>query len=171
MQRRRAAVRASALLLALAMVSFAQRADEPMRARLVGTWKLTSASATGEDGRVNQQPFGAAPTGLLIYSPDGTMSAMISYGGRKSLTADRTAAPAAERAEAFATFFGYAGRYSVEGEKVVHHVEVASVQNWVNTDLVRVFRFENERLVLQTPPIAVGGSLRTTELIWERVSP
>ena len=65
------------------------------------------------------------------------MSAVISYGGRGPLAGDRVSAPESERAEAFATSFGYAGRYSFSGSQVTHHVEVSTVQNWVDTDLVR----------------------------------
>lgn len=95
---------------------------------------------------------------------------MISHGGRKPLSgADRIAAPAEERAEAFATFFSYGGRYSIEGDKVIHHVEISSVQNWVNTDLVRLIRFHGDRITLRTPPLSVGGVIRTTELVFERI--
>jgi hypothetical protein len=98
------------------------------------------------------------------------MTAMISHGGRRPLSvADRVAAPAGERAEAFATFFAYGGRYSLTGDEVIHHVEISSVENWVNTDLVRKFEFEGGRLTLRTPPILVGGITQRTELIFERI--
>ena len=34
----------------------------------------------------------------------------------------------------YPAFLAYAGSYSFDGEKVVHHVEACSVQNFVNTD-------------------------------------
>jgi hypothetical protein len=98
------------------------------------------------------------------------MMAIISYGGRKPLSGgDRIASPPDERAAAFATFFAYAGRYSVTGNKVTHHVEVSSVENWVNTDLIRIIRFEGDRMTLITQPISVDGKMRTSELVWERL--
>lgn len=98
------------------------------------------------------------------------MTAMISYSGRKPLSgADRIASPADERAEAFATFFAYAGRYSLARDQVIHHVEISSVENWVNTDMVRLIRFEGDRIRLRTPPLSVGGTVQTSELVWERV--
>ena len=136
---------------------------------VIGSWRLVSASASTADGGTNPAPYGDKPTGILTYSPDGRMSAMISNGGRKPLSADRIAAPAAERAEAFATFFGYAGRYSFNGDRIVHHVEIASVPNWVNTDLVRVVTVQGDRITLRTPPLSVGGTSQMTELIWERI--
>jgi len=98
------------------------------------------------------------------------MTAMISYGGRKPLSvADRISAPLEERAEAFTTFFSYGGRYSMVGDKVIHHVEISSVQNWVNTDLVRLIKFDGAQITLRTPPTSVGGVILTTELVFERL--
>ena len=96
------------------------------------------------------------------------MAAVISYGGRRLLSADRIAASVGERAEAFATSFAYGGRYSVDGDRVIHHVEVASVQNWVGADLVRTFELGEGRLCLRTPSLLVGGEPRVAELVWER---
>src|SRR5262249_27442466 len=114
-------------------------------------------------------PFGAHPKGVITYSSDGRMTCVISYDERKRLSADRVAAPAAERAEAFATSFAYSGRYSLDGGHIRHHVEIASVENWVGTDLVREISIEGERLTLRTPPVAVGGALLANELRFERV--
>jgi hypothetical protein len=77
--------------------------------------------------------------------------------------------PAAERAEAFATFLAYAGRYAVEANKVIHHVEVASVQNWVNTDLVCPFAIQGNQLTLRNPSTSLAGQIQTFDLVWERL--
>jgi Lipocalin-like domain len=137
---------------------------------LTGTWRLVHASAVSSRGDRIDAPFGANPKGFLTYTREGRMSAMISHGARTPLSiADRIAAPAEERAEAFATFFAYGGRYSLSGNKVIHHVEISSVENWVNTDLVREFTFTGGQLTLRTPSILVNGIAQTTELIFERV--
>ena len=136
----------------------------------VGSWRLVSVSATTADGSRNEAPYGSSPTGALTYTVDGRMILIISYSGRKLLSgADRIASSVAERAEAFTTSFAYAGRYTLTGDKVIHHVEVASVENWVNTDLVRIAKVDGNRLTLQTPPLSVGGVMQTSELVWERI--
>jgi hypothetical protein len=143
---------------------------EPTAQDLVGTWRLVSASASTETGQVNAAPYGARPTGTVTYTANGRVTLMISYSDRVPLTgADRIASSAEERAEAFRTFFAYAGRYSVSGDAVTHHVEISSVPNWVGTDLTRVLSVVGNRLVLKTPPLSVGGSIQATELVWERV--
>ena len=113
--------------------------NEGGRDKLVGTWKLLSASLSTAGGERNDAPFGPNPTGFLTYTREGRMSAMISYGGRKPLSvSDWSLAAVDEKAEAFGTFAAYAGRYTLMEDKVIHHVEISSLQNWVNTDLVRL---------------------------------
>ena len=135
---------------------------------LIGTWSLVSARASS-GAATDDAPYGDAPCGVLTYSSGGRVVAMVSYGDRRLLSGDRVAAPVEERAAAFATFFAYAGRFEAQEDTVVHRVEVSSVENWVGTDLVRVVELNDRRLILRTPPVSVGGEVRVTELIWERV--
>ncbi|MDQ3665224.1 MAG: SgcJ/EcaC family oxidoreductase [Acidobacteriota bacterium] len=151
-------------------IAFSGQPTTQSGASLAGTWRLVSAWASTASGGRNNAPFGSSPTGFLTYTREGRMTAILSHGGRKPLSgSDRISAPADERAEAFATFFGYAGRYSLTDDKVIHHVEISSVPNWVNTDLIRVIKFEGDRIIVRTPPMSVGGTIQTTELVFERV--
>lgn len=134
--------------------------------RLFGTWRLVSASSTSSSGEKDVTPYGQNPSGLLTYTPDGRVSALISHGGRKPLSP--TASPQ-EKADAFSTFIAYAGRYKLEGERIVHHVEISSTQNYANRDLVRTIKAEDDRIVLTTPPTPVNGQMQTVELTWQRV--
>ena len=99
------------------------------------------------------------------------MTAVINYGGRKPLsTADRFRATTEEKATAYETSFSYSGRYEIKDDKMIHHVEIASVENWVNTDLIRNFRLQGNRLTLLTPPLpSPQGQAANFELTWERV--
>jgi len=132
---------------------------------LVGTWKLISASSS-----TDKAAFGQNPTGFLTYTPEGRMSALVAYDGRQLLSdSDVSSARAEEKAQAFSNFFAYAGRYTFTGHQVIHHVEIASIKNWVNVDLTRDVRFDGNRLILRTPPMTSGGVLQTFELVWERL--
>jgi hypothetical protein len=51
---------------------------------------------------------------------------------------------------------------------VVHHVEIASVPNWVGTDQVRDVKLEGDRLTLSTSNM-LGGERRLVELVWQRL--
>jgi hypothetical protein len=137
------------------------------RDKLAGTWKLVSASSTTSAGERNETPYGLNPSGFLTYSDDGRMTALISYGGRKSLSFG--GGTQAEQAEAFKTFLAYAGRYTLSGDKVIHHIEISSIQNYVGKDLVRSIKFEGDRITLITPPTPVNGKNQIVELIWQRL--
>jgi Lipocalin-like domain len=138
----------------------------PTRDELVGSWKLVSAFST-EGAEHSEQPYGPHPAGFLTYSIDGRVSTLISSDGRNPLSIG--GGTLEEKAEAFDTFFAYAGQYKLEGDKVTHHVEISSIQNYVGKDLVRRLIFEGDRIVLVTPPTPVNGKIKIFELIWQRV--
>ncbi len=135
--------------------------------KLVGTWRLVSASSTASSGGRDETPYGPAPVGLLTYTEDGRVSAMISHRGRKPLSVGGGSLE--EQAEAFKTFLAYAGRYTISGDNVTHHVEIATIQNYVDRDLVRNVKFEGDQITLVTPPTRVNGKIQTVELIWQRL--
>jgi hypothetical protein len=100
---------------------------------------------------------------------DGRMSALLASGGRPLLTIpDPIGAPAAERADAFATFIAYAGTYTLGDAKVIHHVEISSLQNWVGTEQIRFRKLEGNRLKFCAQPDTIGGLQMVAELVWER---
>ena len=149
--------------------SFSTTASAQCKFSVVGTWKLISVTSKTDKGGVDKNVLGEHPSGLLTYTADGRMMAIISDDGRKPLTtADRVAAPAEERAQAYSTFMAYAGRYTFTCDKVVHHVEVASLQNWVNTDLTRMVTLQDDRLMVRNTPMLRGGVMITIESVWER---
>jgi Lipocalin-like domain len=137
-------------------------------AELVGTWKLVDASSKTSAGEKIDAPYGIDPVGFLTYTAEGRISSVISYGGRKPLSMG--GGKIEEQAEAFKTFLAYAGRYTLSGDKVTHHIEVSSVQNYVDRDLVRTIKFEDDRITLTTPPTPVNGKIQTLELVWRRVA-
>jgi len=135
--------------------------------KLVGTWKLVSASSTTSNGDESGTPYGASPAGLLTYTADGRVTALISYDGRKPLSFG--GGTLEEQAEAFKTFLSYAGWYTLKGDKVTHHIEISSIQNYVGKDLVRSVKFHGDQIVLVTPPTPVNGKIQSVELTWQRV--
>ena len=158
------------IFLALVVAAvFSSASNAQCNFSVVGTWKLVSVASTTDNGEVNEAALGQHPSGLLTYTADGRMMAIISDGGRKPLSIpDRVAAPAEERAQAYSTFMAYAGRYTFTCDKVVHHVEVASLQNWVSTDQTRMVTLEHDRLFVRNTPQLRDGVMVTLESVWER---
>ena len=138
---------------------------------IVGSWKLVSTAATTVDGKSVASPMGEHPTGFLTYTADGRMSLLITHDGRPKLSGDRLASPIEERASAFSTMVAYAGSYRIEGNRLIHHVEAASSQNWVGTDLPRVATFSGNRVKLEAPMKERHGVVQKFEQVWERITP
>ena len=137
---------------------------------IVGTWRLVSVVARPASGGEAVNAMGENPSGFLTYTSDGRMTAILASSGRQSLSVvDPVGAPAAERAEAFATFIAYAGRYTVDADRITHHVEVSWLQNWVGADQIRFARLQGSVLTLRSPPTLMGGKPMVAELVWTRL--
>ena len=76
----------TAILAMAEFIAFSAGAFEHTNDKLVGTWKLVSASSTTSTGERSETPYGLSPVGFLTYTEDGRVTALISYGGRKSLS-------------------------------------------------------------------------------------
>ena len=82
---------------------------------------------------------------------------------------DRRGAPAEERAKAFSTYLAYAGRYAFTGDKVIHHIEGATFQNWVGTDQVRlILKIDKNRMAMRVAGPLVWDEVRFAyqDLVW-----
>jgi len=140
-------------------------------AELVGGWRLRSWVALSDDGS-ETFPMGDAPTGLLAYTEDGTMVALMAPADRPPFGSDDLAGGTPdEQARAFSTFVAYAGRYRIEGDAIVHTVETSLFPNWIGTVQRRGWTLSNDggTLTLESPPIALRGVTRRQRLTWTRV--
>jgi len=141
-----------------------------MPEQLYGTWKLVSftriSAATGE----RTQAFGKQPSGYLTYTRDGRMIAIVVKESRARLP-DISKATDKERAELFNTMLAYAGRFTVDGSRVIHHVDISWNEAWTGTEQVRNITLEGRKLFIRSDPQASGfdGSQVSAELEWEKV--
>jgi hypothetical protein len=136
---------------------------------LVGTWKLKSHVVTTARGE-RSTPYGENPTGYLSYSADGRMQVIGAARGRMMSAA---ATPSdGERLALYDTMFAYAGTYSVQVGRVVHHVDISWNQVWTGTDQTRFFEVSGNTLTLTTR-IAdpASGTEVTYAVVWEKVAP
>ncbi|MBD2306475.1 lipocalin-like domain-containing protein [Chroococcidiopsis sp. FACHB-1243] len=136
-----------------------------------------SAIAILPDGSIEPDVYGVNPVGYITYTSEGRMMVMFARSDRalfsidvkSPLGKDIQKLPFAELAAAFTSFNAYAGTYELNGNTVVHHIEIASIPNRVGTDLVRTFSLNGDRITLKTPPTYSDGVLKIFELVWERV--
>src|SRR5215212_6607593 len=109
---------------------------------LIGSWRLVSMEYRYADGRV-RYPYGREAVGYIIYTADGRMSATLMSDDRAPFGTEYPRGEGREaKVAAFETYLSYAGRYEFQGNRVIHHVEVALIPDWAGTTLVRLARFE-----------------------------
>lgn len=137
-------------------------------ARLVGTWFLDEAYALGAQGERLFDLYGAEPSGVIHYGPDGRMQVLITHAGRTRLDGDRQAAPAPQMAAAYKSCIGYAGTYQVDGDCVLHHIDISTYPNWCGTVLKRYLSFDEDAAVLVTPVQMQDGVPTVLKLVWRR---
>jgi len=118
------------------------------REDLVGTWKFQGFTLTGRDGAVTQ-PWGDDHDGQIVYSPDGFMSVLIRHPSG---------------------LMAYCGPYTIEGDAVVHHIEIASDPKWVGKAQRRIVKLEGRRVTLTNEDSLVGGPGTRADLVWERAT-
>jgi len=141
---------------------------------LVGSWRLVDWTVTL--GERTRRPWGGKATGLLTYTDDGRMWAALMATDRPEMpTRTLSAAPPSLRAAAASGFVTYAGSYTVDGDDVIHHVEVSLLPNYVgNNERRHVDWVETDNgldLELTTPPTDTDGGRKVVErLQWSRIS-
>jgi hypothetical protein len=79
--------------------------------------------------------------------------------------------PDSERVALHDTMFAYAGTYSVEADKVIHHVDISWNEVWTGTDQIRLFEVNGNSLTLTmraTDP--ASGTEAHYAVVWEKVA-
>jgi len=135
------------------------------RDRIVGTWKLISV--VYEDAQTGERTpvLGAHPKGCQIATPEGRWLALVTADGRRVPETDQ------DRAAALRSMIAYTGKFRVEDGKVITKVEAAWNEAWVGTEQVRAYRFDGDRLHLESPPQPhpnIDGRMVRIIVTWNR---
>jgi hypothetical protein len=124
------------------------------RDALIGAWRLHEFRLTDERGNVTR-PWREGSTGLLMYTTDGYMSAMVAS------VDDPQEGP---------RHLAYCGPFDFEGDRVVHHIHLSSEADLVGRDQVRQVDYDGETLTLSSSPSLYGGAGTSAALLWRRVA-
>lgn len=120
---------------------------------LLGAWALVSCTRYTE-GSTWDHPLGPKPTGLILYTPDGFMSAFIHKDPAMSWSGPLLAA--------------YAGRWAINNDSVRHEVRYNTDAGRAGSTLVRHARFEGSLLILQTEKKAGPSGVSWMDFAWTR---
>jgi len=135
---------------------------------LVGAWTLLEWQVeSAESGRI-AWPFGRDAEGLIVYSANGWMSATLSERTRTALSAaSMRQADEATRARVATEYLAYSGRWSLEGETVVHRVTLSLNPVLIGTEQRRRAELAGSELTLSASETDAGKT-RIHRLRWLR---
>jgi hypothetical protein len=119
---------------------------------------VTKDVATGN----TESPLGEHPKGYLIYTPEGRMMALLVHEKRSPAVVGE------DRINLHKYMAAYSGRYTIEGTKVVHHVDISWNESWTGTDQIRFLELQGDKLTINAPISSVDGLASTSVLVWER---
>ncbi|MGV3592939.1 MAG: lipocalin-like domain-containing protein [Gammaproteobacteria bacterium] len=141
------------------------------RTAFYGAWRLEANVFRDEQG-VATHPFGEDCRGLLMYDRSGMMSVQMIRADRPLFPSeDITGLDADTLRAAYEGLNTYFGRFEVDAarQRVIHHVEAASLPNRFGSRQERQYEFGDGTLVLRSPPRLLGGRRLTGELHWRKV--
>jgi hypothetical protein len=161
----RFAVAAICMMALVGTVRAAFAGDNP----LLGTWKLKSFVRQDVATGKSRPAVGDHPEGYLGYASDGRMYALFVAGDRVVPTGDQPTD--AERAQLHKSMLAYAGTYTIAGDKVINHIDIAWNNLRLGSDQVRFFKLDGDRLTLTTEKnkSPIDGSEGIGVLEFERV--
>jgi hypothetical protein len=135
---------------------------------LLGTWRLIVYERHAADGSVSF-PMGSDALGYLAYTGDGYVFMSMMRPERSALTAQWEAAALEDKGRAATEFVAYCGRYEIDADHLVHHIEQSLRPELVGTDQLRYPTVDGDRLSIIDQPIGVG---RTSwrRAVWQRAA-
>jgi hypothetical protein len=146
--------------------------SEKLRDQLIGTWKLVSYVEKPVDGSAPFYPMGERPKGIIMYTPDGYMSAQLMRPDRRPFASgDWFDGTEEEYREEASTYIAYSDPFQVDEEKrtLTHSMFLSLFPNWTGQTQPRVVKIEGDKLFLSTEsPIKSGGKIVMSHLEWQR---
>jgi len=140
----------------------------PTPQSFIGAWALLEWQVeSAGSGRITW-PFGRDADGLLVYAESGWMSATLSQRARSAMPfASMRQADEARRARIATEYLAYTGRWSVEGETVVHSVTLSLNPGLIGTEQRRHAEVAGAELTLSASETDLGKT-RIHRLRWIR---
>ena len=126
------------------------------RSDLLGGWTLLSFKASDDSGAL-RQPLGSHPSGLILYTADGWMSAQLAASDQTAEIPD---------------YIAYGGRFHVDEDTatVRHDVVMSTMPELLAQPQFRRFRVDGAVLTLSTSTTDGDGSVTDSTLIWQRAA-
>jgi hypothetical protein len=161
-------LRTLVILLAIMATGIPARAEDTNP--LVGTWRIVSFERENVDTKAVSKGFGGNAMGFATYTPDGRVSFMVIDVKRKPPA--QTYATDDEAISLYRTMNAYVGSYRTQGDQINIHIDISSNQILNNTDAIRFFKIDGDRLISTTAPEKnsfLKDQITIAKLVYERV--
>jgi|SRR5216683_4875060 Lipocalin-like domain len=149
--------------LAYALPMNAAFAQQSLKDRVVGTWKIISWESQRPNGQIVNLWMGLHPTGLIIYQPNGYMAVQIMADPRPTFAQNPATSPPPfdEFRNAYFGYYAYWGTYTINdaGNGVVHNLEGSERPGEVGRKYPRSVSIDGTKLVITTPSYKAGPAL------------
>jgi hypothetical protein len=148
---------------------------EGLHERLIGAWKLVSYQEIPVDGSEPFEPLGHEPKGIIMYTPDGYLSAQLSKPDRPNFASgDWFAGTAEDYTSEASSYIAYSGPFHVDesAQTLTHSMFVSLFPDWTGQTQPRKVTLEGDRLDLgSVTPIQSSGKTVMSVLTWRRAEP
>lgn len=121
----------------------------PDPSALIGTWRMESWTRTSTKTGEITDALGPSPIGYIAYHRDGRMMAAVFR--RDRLPPRNDGWSEMDKAQLFDDMLAYVASYTLEENRVVHHVDGSWNPNWQG-DLSRPFTLKGDLLVISGAP-------------------
>jgi hypothetical protein len=142
--------------------------SKPIETRdLLGCWRMQRWAYVYEDGRPDEHPLGEGTLGVLMYTPDGRMSTVLSRADRPRASPQSEA----EKAKAYDDGFAYAGSFEVRDGVVYHTIDIAHDAALLGNVVIRYGTIVDGVLTYDgSGSDFTTGAKRVQRVVWKRVS-
>ncbi len=139
-----------------------------MSRSIVGTWRLSSFTEKDLVTGAVRYPMGERAAAMVIYTADGYTATLFTAEGRHAPAGAQVTD--SEAAQLYRSLIAFAGRYELDGDKLVYRPEITWNEAWNGTLQVRFFTIEDDLLRVDSAPIASpsSGNQIVFSLVWER---
>ena len=123
---------------------------QPIRRELLlGSWRMTSWMTRDVSTGERQPALGQEPHGIVIYTPERVIFFILRNNRNRP---QRLPPSDEEKIALFDSMFAYSGSYTIESDRVVHHVDMTWNEAWSGTEQVRFCKVDEHTLTYTSPP-------------------
>ncbi|HJO92240.1 MAG TPA: lipocalin-like domain-containing protein [Victivallales bacterium] len=132
---------------------------------ILGAWRLSEWYMEDKSGDV-YHPFGKEVDGFIMYTSDYYMSANIVALSRKNCISEGVGLESLHQGKG--SYLSYSGSYTLYKDRVIHHVKVSLIPEWINNDQERFYKIQDNKLIINSFTEKSDKTVFKHTLVWEK---